>query len=84
MKIANIVIDPISYPRYCLVIGGDDASGKTKEKTMEKSTYWAIFNDKDIVSEGTFTECWKEFVQRYGQYTVADLDKHNIRIARKA
>ena len=55
------------------------------EKQSEtKSSYWAIFQGKEILFEGSFTECWKELVKRFASRTVASLVSGDIRIARKS
>ncbi len=51
---------------------------------MEKSTYWAIFQLKEIIFEGTYSECWKELVSRYGDQKVQSLVERGIRISRKS
>lgn len=58
-----------------------EKSGKPKKP---KPTYWAIFDNKKMVFDGTHTECWNMLVAKYGSYTMADLDVRKIRIGRKS
>lgn len=53
---------------------------------MEKSTtkYWAIFQGKDILFEGTFQQCWNDLMVRYANITLYQLQTKGIRIARKS
>lgn len=53
---------------------------------MDKSrnTYWAVYEGKSIRFEGTFTQCWTNFVSEFGDSTLADLHARGIRVARKS
>lgn len=52
---------------------------------MEKSkpAYWAIFNGKEIVFEGSFSACWQAFIRMYSHRTLREIAHENIRIGRK-
>ena len=60
-------------------------SDKTKEKTMEKSRkyFWAVFQGRDVLFEGSFKECWQHLVDNYCNSTVRTLVEQGIRVGRK-
>lgn len=51
---------------------------------MEKSKkyYWAVFQGRDVLFEGSFNDCWKHLTEQYSNETVANLVKSGIRISR--
>lgn len=53
---------------------------------MEKSSnhYWAIFEKKEVVFSGTFSQCWDELINRFYNLTVGQLELAGVKIARKA
>jgi len=53
---------------------------------MEKSktTYWAVYQQKDILFSGTFTQCWNYLTMEFGHMTMAEVVMVGVKIARKA
>ena len=51
---------------------------------MDKSGkhYWAVLQGRDILFQGSHSDCWAHLVEQYGKFTVADLVKKGIRIGR--
>ncbi|WP_020474489.1 hypothetical protein [Zavarzinella formosa] len=51
---------------------------------MEKSKryYWAVFEGRQPIFEGSFNDCWKHLVATFGHETVAHLTANGIRISR--
>jgi hypothetical protein len=82
--IAQIVVDRSTKQRYGRLIGGNEASGKTKEKTVDKSKkyYWAVFQGRDPIFEGSFNDCWHHLMGNFCNETVKTLVKRGIRIGR--
>ena len=53
------------------------------EKSPEtKKHYWGIVQFNATVFEGSFNQCWKRLVEKFGHYTLAELDLVGIRITR--
>lgn len=51
---------------------------------MQKSHYWAVFENKAEIFTGSFTECWRWLVENRGEYTVSYLASKGVKIARRA
>ena len=51
---------------------------------MEKSKkyYWAVFQGRDVLFEGSFNDCWQHLVSSYCNQTVRSLVERGIRISR--
>lgn len=53
------------------------------EKSPEtKKHYWGIVQNGTPLFEGSFNQCWKALVERYGSSTVSELEAQGINIAR--
>lgn len=44
--------------------------------------YWAIYEGKEVMYQGTHTDCWTKLLAMYSQHTVAQLAELDVRIAR--
>jgi hypothetical protein len=49
-----------------------------------KKYYWGIFEGQELLFEGSFSQCWIEFLARFPTMTVKLIGEKNIRIARKS
>lgn len=51
---------------------------------MEKSKryYWAVFEGREPIFEGSFKDCWQHLMGSYANVTVRTLVERGIRIAR--
>lgn len=47
-----------------------------------KTHYWAIFQDREVIFEGTFTECWYKLISTFGNVKLATLQNEGVKIAR--
>lgn len=52
------------------------------DKSKRKIFYWGVTRNKQILFEGSFSECWKFMVDEFGSFTVGDLSKVGIKIER--
>ncbi|OWK39512.1 hypothetical protein [Fimbriiglobus ruber] len=50
---------------------------------MQKSrNYWAVFQGREVLFEGSFSDCWTQLTEQFGKQTVSSLVKNGIRIGR--
>lgn len=50
--------------------------------TATKSKYWGVQEDGKIGFTGTFNECWEFLVKNFGEQTLNELDKFDVKITR--
>lgn len=43
---------------------------------------WSITRKGEVEYSGSFNDCWRELITRYGGETLAQLDREGVRIKR--
>lgn len=56
---------------------------KSTQNTSPKKFYWAVYDGKTVVYEGSFTQCWEYFTDTFANSTLKQLAADKIRVARK-
>lgn len=51
---------------------------------MDKSRkhYWAVFQGRQVLFEGSFTDCWQHLTERFADRAVSWLSDKGVRIGR--
>ena len=49
-----------------------------------KPTYWAVYREKAVLFDGSFTQCWDYLCDNFMHCTIRELQNADIRIARKS
>lgn len=57
---------------------------KSQQPKTRAKNYWSVFHKKEVLFSGTYTECWKFFVESEGNYKLKDLVEDGYRVARKS